>query len=421
MDKISPEEFVKACCQFLIILSSCQFFGFLFEKIKLPKLTGEIFAGIIFGPNLFGYFLPETFHSIFNTKNNIFLSIFYWFGLIFLMQISGMEIEKKINKRHFVEVLALLTGATLIPILAGTYILKFYSFEGAAQNASEVAFNIIFICAMCVTSIPVISRIFLDLNILASPMAKMVLNVAVFQDSILWIALSIATSLVAMKEINTLNILTESVKGLAFFFILPSLLAKPLNKLFSLLKTKKQTHGSSWFFFAYCFVLIILADAFKINIIFAAFVAGVSLKSLEGDTITNFKKSISSVAFSLFIPCYFFKVGQNLNLVEQFHLAQVLEFFTFSSLVKIGGVFLFALILKFQKSEALDLGIALNTRGSPGIVLATVAFEANIINQSFFTTLVLASILTSSLTGIWFRLKLDNKIISEKWLIKDSI
>ena len=48
-----------------------------------------------------------------------------------------------------------------------------------------------------------------------------------------------------------------------------------------------------------------------------------------------------------------------------------------------------------------NLAAALNARGGPGIVLASVAFDAGIINAVFYTTLVLVAILTSQAAGAW--------------------
>jgi Kef-type K+ transport system membrane component KefB len=43
----------------------------------------------------------------------------------------------------------------------------------------------------------------------------------------------------------------------------------------------------------------------------------------------------------------------------------------------------------------------MNARGGPGIVLASVAYGADIINQSFYAVLVLLAIVTSLLAGSW--------------------
>ena len=45
--------------------------------------------------------------------------------------------------------------------------------------------------------------------------------------------------------------------------------------------------------------------------------------------------------------------------------------------------------------------MAMNARGGPGIVLASTAYAAGIINQTFFVSLVLLSVITSLLAGSW--------------------
>ena len=51
--------------------------------------------------------------------------------------------------------------------------------------------------------------------------------------------------------------------------------------------------------------------------------------------------------------------------------------------------------------DLINLAITTNARGGPGIVLASVAFDAGIISPKFYTTLVLAAVLTSQMAGAW--------------------
>ena len=57
----------------------------------------------------------------------------------------------------------------------------------------------------------------------------------------------------------------------------------------------------------------------------------------------------------------------------------------------------------------------MTTRGGPGIVLATVAFDLGIINESFFVTMVLVAIVTSTISGYWFR-----HVLSRGWELLKS-
>jgi Kef-type K+ transport system membrane component KefB len=60
-----------------------------------------------------------------------------------------------------------------------------------------------------------------------------------------------------------------------------------------------------------------------------------------------------------------------------------------------------ARIAGFRGLDVINLALATNARGGPGIVLASVAYDAGIINATFYTTLVLAAVLTSQMAGAW--------------------
>jgi Kef-type K+ transport system membrane component KefB len=55
----------------------------------------------------------------------------------------------------------------------------------------------------------------------------------------------------------------------------------------------------------------------------------------------------------------------------------------------------------FRGLDLINLAITTNARGGPGIVLASVAFDAGIISSKFYTTLVVAAVLTSQIAGAW--------------------
>jgi hypothetical protein len=47
--------------------------------------------------------------------------------------------------------------------------------------------------------------------------------------------------------------------------------------------------------------------------------------------------------------------------------------------------------------------VALNARGGPGIVLASVALDAGIIREGFYTSLVMLALIASVLAGSWLQ------------------
>ncbi len=107
------------------------------------------------------------------------------------------------------------------------------------------------------------------------------------------------------------------------------------------------------------------------------------------------------MSFAFFIPAYFAIVGLKLDLVRGLSLGMTAAFIIGSCVVKILSVSLAGRFAGFRGLDLLNLAITTNARGGPGIVLASVAFDAGIISPEFYTTLVLAAVLTSQVAGAW--------------------
>lgn len=106
------------------------------------------------------------------------------------------------------------------------------------------------------------------------------------------------------------------------------------------------------------------------------------------------------------MPVYFAIVGLQLDLLHHFPVVFFLWFIVVACAVKLVGVWVGARLAGEDSRSATNLAVAMNARGGPGIVLATVTFTAGIINEEFFTVLVLLSIITSQAAGIWLDFKL---------------
>jgi Kef-type K+ transport system membrane component KefB len=94
-------------------------------------------------------------------------------------------------------------------------------------------------------------------------------------------------------------------------------------------------------------------------------------------------------------------VGLKLDLIRGLSLPMITAFIIGSCAVKILSVSLAGRFAGFRGLDLLNLAITTNARGGPGIVLASVAFDAGIISPQFYTTLVLAAVLTSQAAGAW--------------------
>ena len=209
--------------------------------------------------------------------------------------------------------------------------------------------------------------------------------------------------LVLTRPLVPLHMISPSMKMVLIIF----------PRIFKWLSRKKyspfRSASGTGYVLVICFLFSLVANILDINIIFGALVAGMVLQSnLTRDS--KIKEGIKDVSLGFFIPIYFGIVGLKLDLIHHFDIVFFLQFLVIATIVKTGGAMLSARLVNKSWLSCLNLGVAMNARGGPGIILASLAYELGIINESFFATLIMLSIITSLLSGYWFKLLLNRKI-----------
>lgn len=386
----------------LVLLSAAHVLGYLFSRLKQPRVIGEVLAGVLIGPSLLGR-VPQfaSFFSAADPRTGTVLSFVYWMGLLLLMFSSGAEIKHLFGREDRRQVGWLVfvgTGLPFVAALVAGYFLPLDTLIGPVQNRTSLI--LVLGIAAAVTSIPVISRIFHDLKILHTRFARLVLGVAVLEDIALWAVLAIATALAKSGSLPKGEIATHIAATLIYFaagiFLMPKLLKRVHAARWNVLATASPTGYVVAILFAYCG----LAAVFQVSLIFAAFLAGFAIAA-ERELFTDSLQTLHKFSFSVFVPIYFAIVGLKLDLGRNFSFLMLLTFFVAACAVKLLSVGVGAHLAGFRGRDIVNLAVATNARGGPGIVLASVAYDAGIVNGACYTTLVLLAILTSQAAGAW--------------------
>jgi Kef-type K+ transport system membrane component KefB len=391
----------------LTLLFFAHLMGQLFSRMHLPRVVGEICGGIFLGPSGVGAISPEMYTFLFNAfpEEGKILSFFYWIGLVLLLLTAGFKIDKSSEFKDQKIVSNLIISATLLPIIGGIIYYHLYDFtpyQGIA--GSQLSMGIIVCISIAVTSIPVISKIFIDLDIIHSRFAKVVLATSTIQDLILWVILGVAIKTSTDNASSISLTVLISLLFLAGSLFMGPYLANYITKLKGNLLLESSPIG---YILGICLFMIVMANSLGINIAFGALMAGYIIRTLSDKTFQSARDSISSFSLSFFIPIYFAIVGLKINLVSHFDVNLFLTFLFISSFLEIGSVCLGLRALKMDWLTRFNFGMAMNARGGPGIIIASMAYEFSIINEAFFLILILVAIVTSMISGSWFKFVLN--------------
>src|SRR5579859_5312269 len=192
--KMTNSELTQVLFLLLLLVGLAQLMGWLFVKMRQPKVVGEILAGVVLGNALIGR-LPFAARFIESAKHqgNV-LDFVYWLGLLLLMFLAGAETQQLFTRDERREVGCLTIVGTGIPFLLGLLLAPWLIRPSlAGPHGNRISLTIVLTLGVAVTSVPVVSKIFADLKILHTRFARLVLGVAILEDIVLWLALAMAT------------------------------------------------------------------------------------------------------------------------------------------------------------------------------------------------------------------------------------
>jgi Kef-type K+ transport system membrane component KefB len=415
--------------------------GSLFVRVRQPRAIGEVVGGLLLGPTLLGIIAPDVMTWIFPTTGAvpIVIAATAQLGLMLLMFMTGTEIRSIFHRRERRTITSVFVTGMVLPFLAGIGILQIIDQQSLwGPNGNTTSFLLVFAIAMAVTSIPVISRIMHDLGILDTDFARVVLGVAVLEDIVLYVVLAIAVGYAGGTAGTPFGLpaalgirggtgadMAYHVLATVAFLGIGLLLGPRAYRRMGKLKVNLIRRASPVAYQLTFMIVVTIAGLFLgVQAFFGAFVAGLVVGAsagLSGSKSSEATLAIKSFSIAFFIPIYFAVIGLTLDLVHGFSLAFFAFFLVMACGVKAVSVYIGARAAGENNESSWNLAIAMNARGGPGIVVASTAFAAGIIDEPFYAVLVLLAVVTSLLAGSWLeRIPRDRLLIRSAAAHKDD-
>lgn len=399
-----PEaELVRLLGAVLALLLASQLVGGLFQRLGQPKVVGEIGGGLLLGPTVLGALAPSAYGAMFERTagHGQALAFVFWLGLLLLMFCSGLETPTVRGRQEWRTVAWLTAVGTSVPLVAGGVAAALFDFSAFfGPEATPLTFGLVLALAIAVTSIPVIAKIFLDLGIAGTPFARVVLSAAMIEDILLWVVLSVTLGLARGSDGGPLALAIGVATAVAYFAVGlglgPRLCDAMASAAWSPLRHLPEGVAVVTTFLA----AALTAAALGVNPVFGAFVAGRIVARAQAFSEAS-RAQVKGFSLAFFVPVYLASVGLELQLDLHFPVAAFALVVAFACAVKASSAYAGALLAGQPRAQSLHLAIAMNARGGPGIVLATVTREAGLINDACYAILVMLALVTSQLAGWW--------------------
>ncbi len=358
----------------LVVLVAAKLAAEVAERVGVPPVVGEILAGILIGPSVFG--LVGSGDDVLRTLGEI--------GVILLLLEVGMEMNLSELGRVGRASLLVATVGVVAPMVLGV---------GAMELLGHDFNTSLFIgAALTATSVGITARVFGDLRALATTEARVVLGAAVADDVMGLVVLTVVVRLVTEGSVSVVSIL--GIVGIALAFLLVSGLVgirlAPL--LFGAIERVSRSTGTM-IAIALAFTLAFaeLASFARLAPIVGAFVAGLALgRSRQRERIG---RELAPVGH-LFIPVFFLQIGIDVD-VSSFVDVGVLATAAVLLVVAVLGKLLSPIGAAGTPGDRWLIGFGMLPRGEVGLIFATIGLQSGVLDSDLYAALLLVILVTT--------------------------
>ena len=387
----------------LVILA--RMLGWGMRRIGMPGIIGELTAGVVLGPSVFGKVWPEGFEWYLpgeELQSGALLAV-GWVGLALLLVVTGFETDLALVTKLGKPAAYVTSGSLIFPLFGGILLGAVLpdTFVDLGEHP-RIVFVLFIMLAVSVSSLAVVAKILGDLGLMRRDFGQITVAAGMANDVIGWIMLGIFSGLAASGQFDPFDLLT-TVGGLAVFSVFAFTFGqKILNAwLRRMRRSQNPSGGSLTVLFTTVLLFAVATQYIGVEAVLGTFVAGVVLnRSRFFDH--RALEFIEYITVGFFAPLFFALAGLRVNLDELADTNTLIWGIVIIAVamgMKFFGTYWGAILADRTNRGALALGAGLNARGALEIVIATVALDLKVFNETSYTVIVLVS-LGSSVAGL---------------------
>lgn len=386
--------------QLAVLLFMARFLGEVMRKLGQPPVVGELLAGVVLGPSVFGALVPQVQSAIFPVSQHQadLLAVVSWIGVLFLLIVTGLETDLRLIKRRGRSALVISAGGILVPFVTGILLGMSLPDAYLSHPDGRLVFALFMAVAMSISAVPVIAKVLMDLKLTRRDIGQLILAAAMTDDTVGWILLSVVAGLATAGTVNLLSV-AQAIGGAAIFLLIAFTIG---TRIVSRIVTATDTlFGGVNAQMSVVLVLSLATAAathqMGIEAVLGAFVMGILIVQAP-----RFRHEVAHglelVTNAFLAPIFFAAAGVKVNLLR---LADP-DVFVIGLLVlgvaclgKFVGAYIGAWAAKVPHWERLALGSGMNARGAMEIVVATVGLGLGILTVEMYSIIVMVAVVTS--------------------------
>ena len=384
----------------VLLLVFGRLLGELAQRLGQPAVMGQLIAGVVLGPSVFGAIWPHAQHLVFppDGPQKTMLSAVAQLGVLLLLLLAGMETDLGVAKKIRRAAASASLAGIAIPFAFGFALGEFIP-DAMLPRADQRLVTALFLgTAMSISSVKIVAIVVREMNFLRRDIGQVIVASAIIDDTIGWIIIALTLSLAQHGSVDAYSLMTTVSATAAFLF---ASLTVGRRFIFLLIRWANDSFVSEAPVITAILVamgcLALITDWIGVSTVLGAFVAGI-LVGQSPILTRHIDDQLRGLITALFMPIFFGLSGLSADLRILGHPDLLLTWgliVLIASVGKFSGAFLGGWIGGLTRRQCLALAAGMNARGSTEIIVATIGLSTGALSQSLYTMIVAMAVVTT--------------------------
>lgn len=405
--------------QLAVILLVCRVVGWVGRRfLGQPQVVGEMIAGVVLGPSLFGALLPAWQASLFPKEGMTPLFVASQLGLALYMFLVGVEFDPALVRSRLRGALGVSVAGIVAPFALGV-IIALATLGGGnlfTPTVSPVQAALFMGAAMSITAFPMLARIIHERNLARTRMGTLALAAGATDDVAAWAVLAVV--LATFKDDP--SIAGWAIGGGVLYVATVYFVGQPLLRSLAAASERRPENGTP---LVLTLTLLMLGswftDLIGLYAVFGAFVLGAAMPK-NGEFARRLRSGLEPVTTYLLLPLFFVFSGLNtkLGLVNTPALWALTSVILAAAVLGKGGAcYLAARVSGEGHDEAFGIGTLMNARGLMELIILNIGLQRGVITPTLFTIMVIMAIVTTMMAGPIFEVAQARRAAAARRLV----
>lgn len=412
-----PSEIVFFLALLVVILVG-RLLGELMQRIGQPAVMGQLIAGLLLGPSVFGAVAPDWQQALFasSAAQKSMLDAVSQLGILMLLLLTGMETDLNLVRRVGRAAASVSVAGIVLPFACG-FALGQYLPESMLPHPEHRLITSLFLgTALSISSVKIVAMVVREMNFMRRDLGQVLIASAIIDDTIGWIIIAITFSLASHGAVDFASV-AKSVLGTAAFLAVSFTMGRRL--VFALIRWTNDHLVSEMPVISVILVLMLgmalLTHLIGVHTVLGAFVCGILVG--ESPILTRqIDEQLRGLILGLFMPVFFALAGLSADLsILQNPALLTLTFglIAIASIGKASGAFVGGLIGGLSMRECIALACGMNARGSTEVIVVSIGLSLGMLSRDLFTMIVTMAVATTMAMPPMLRWALGRLTIGE--------